>query len=96
MGHNCRVEINALTKSEFDHLLQEANFSEDQERVFRALNRDTCYDYGIMNELGMSSHRYYYVKKIVIDKCVRIATANGYFHIIRAVEPQHESASDPQ
>jgi hypothetical protein len=73
-----RIEISALTRVEIEKIVEEANFTEEQLRIFLALNKDSQYDYGIMLEIGMTGRRYYKIKKIVIQKVERIAQQFGY------------------
>jgi hypothetical protein len=71
-----KFKISSLTKSEIQHIRDEANFSPDQLAVFEALNKDTYYDYAIMVNLGLSRNRYYEVKHIVLGKIERIILAD--------------------
>ena len=73
-----KINISALTRSEFDKIIEEANFTEEQRMIFLALNKDNQYDFGIMLEIGISGRRYYRLKKIVIQKVERIARQFGF------------------
>ena len=83
---NKRIRISKLTKREYNTIIEEANFTEDQLKVFQELNKDKLYDFAIMVELNMSSRHYYDVKAVVIDKVERIARENGFIDAI--LEPQ--------
>lgn len=72
------INISALTKPELDNIQALANFNKEQTEIFFQLNYDTFYDYAIYNNMGISSRRYYSEKKIVLDKCDRIAQQLGY------------------
>ena len=72
------INISALTRAEFDKIIEDANFTEEQRMIFLALNKDNQYDYGIMLEIGISGRRYYKLKKIVIQKVERIARQFGF------------------
>lgn len=72
------INISALTKPELDNIQALANFNKEQTEIFLQLNYDAFYDYAIYNNMGISSRRYYNEKKIVLDKCDRIAQQLGY------------------
>ena len=72
-----KIDISSLTKMELESIICLANFSKDQEAIFRALNADERYDYAIQADLGMSARRYYRLKKIVWQKSARIAQELG-------------------
>lgn len=80
------VKISALTKREFEAIKAEANFTPNQLKVYEALNRDDVYDQGVMMELKMSAREYYDVKKITVDKVIRIAIELGYTFAIKPKE----------
>lgn len=80
-GH---VNISALTKTELDNIQAMANFNKEQNEIFLQLNYDNFYDYAIYNNMGISSRRYYSEKKIVIDKCDRLAQELGYTFAIKS------------
>ena len=63
-------------------ILDEGNFSDEQEQVFHLLNRDELLDIGIMQRLGLSNRRYYDVKAVVLSKVERIAQENGCINSI--------------
>lgn len=63
-------------------ILDEGNFSDEQEQVFHLLNRDELLDIGIMQRLGLSNRRYYDVKAVVLSKVERIAQENGFINSI--------------
>jgi hypothetical protein len=77
---NLRVRISRLTKKEYDLILEEANFTDDQRKVFVQLNKDAYYDFGIMNAIGLTARQYYAIKCIVVDKVERIATEHGFIN----------------
>lgn len=80
---NMRIAISRLTRKEYSLCLEEANFTEDQRKVFEMLNRDQCYDIGIMTALSLPLHRYYDIKGVVMDKVERIATEYGFIDKIK-------------
>ena len=82
---NLRIRISKLTRREYNLVIDEANFSEDQLRLFQELNKDRFYDFAIMTDLNMSPRRYYDTKAVVIDKVERIARENGFLNNI--IEP---------
>ena len=83
---NNRIDISALTKRELQAVLEAANFTEMQEVVFNAMNKDYMYDLAVMQHLGISPNRYYQIKKITVNKVERIAIENGYNHAIKTVK----------
>ena len=58
--------------------MEEANFTSEQEQIFRLLNSDELYDAGIMHRLGLSNRRYYKIKSVVLGKVERIAREKGF------------------
>lgn len=81
---NQRVRISSLTKSEYDVILREANFTEEQRKLFVELNKDYYYDFSIMASLNLTNReRYYQIKGVVIDKVDRIATQHGFIDKIK-------------
>ena len=82
---NNRIDISALTKRELQAVLEAANFTEMQEVIFNAMNKDYMYDLAVMQHLGISPNRYYQIKKITVNKVERIAIENGYNHAIKTV-----------
>ena len=82
---NNRIDISALTKRELQAVLEAANFTEMQEVIFNAMNKDYMYDLAVMQNLGISPNRYYQIKKITVNKVERIAIENGYNHAIKTV-----------
>ena len=83
---NKRIRISKLTKREYNTVIEEANFTDDQLKVFRELNKDQLYDFAIMTALNMSTRHYYDVKAVVIDKVERIAREKCFIDAI--LEPQ--------
>ena len=83
---NKRIRISKLTKREYNIILEDANFTEDQLKIFKELNKDQYYDCAIMASLNMSPRRFYEIKGVVIDKTERIARENGFIDAI--LEPQ--------
>lgn len=59
-------------------ILDDGNFSAEQEQVFRLLNKDELFDVGIMTRLGLSNRHYYDVKSVVLAKVERIAIERGF------------------
>jgi hypothetical protein len=85
------IKVSALTKKEFERIKAEANFTELQLKIFEELNRDEVYDVGIMTKLGLSQREYYEVKKITVDKVIRIALELGYTFAIKPKENRENS-----
>jgi hypothetical protein len=81
---NLRIRISRLTKKELELIRDEANFTEEQEKIFVQLNKDQYYDVGIMTELGIAPKQYYAIKRVVVDKVERIATDHGFVDRITA------------
>lgn len=79
---NASLKVCALTRSELEAVRAEANFTEDQAKIFDLLNRDDHTDVGIMLELGLSPRHYYRVKKITCEKVGRIAKEKGYLFVL--------------
>ena len=79
---NHRINITALTQRELDAVIAAANFSHDQEEIFKELNKDTLYDVGVMAKLGIPARRYYETKKTTVEKCERILQEFGYYHAL--------------
>jgi hypothetical protein len=77
---NHRLNITALTQRELDAVIAAANFSHDQEEIFKELNKDTLYDIGIMQKLGIPERRYYSTKRTTIEKTERILEEFGWYH----------------
>lgn len=86
MGKNHRIRLSALTKTELNKIFEEANFTIDQEKIFRAMNADTHYDFAVMSDLGLSPRKYYELKSIVVEKCVRISIQLGLYDAIKLKE----------
>ena len=82
---NNRIDVSALTKRELQAVLEAANFTEAQQVIFDAMNKDYMYDLAVMRHLGISPNRYYQIKKITVNKVERIAIENGYNHAIKTV-----------
>ena len=83
---NKRIRISRLTKREYNIVIEDANFSEEQLKVFQELNKDLLYDFSIMDALHMSPRRFYDIKAVVIDKTERIAREKGFIDAI--LEPK--------
>lgn len=79
---NLRIRISRLTKKEYELIREEANFTEEQEKIFVQLNKDQFYDIAIMSMLQLSPRRYYELKAIVVDKVERISRENGFIDAI--------------
>jgi hypothetical protein len=80
---NIRFSFDALTKNETEAIRAEANFTEEQERIFTALGRGLLNDEGIMLSLNLSPRHYYRSKRIVCDKTDRIAREKGYIYALK-------------
>ena len=85
------IKVSALTKKEFERIKSEANFTELQLKIFEELNRDEIYDVGIMTKLGLSQREYYEIKKIVVDKVIRLANELGYTFAIKPKETRENT-----
>ena len=83
---NKRIRISRLTKREYNLVLDDANFTDDQLKIFKELNKDQYYDHAIMLALNMSPRHYYDTKAVVVDKTERIAREYGFIDAI--LEPQ--------
>lgn len=83
---NNRIDVSALTKRELQAVLEAANFTEAQQVIFDAMNKDYMYDLAVMQHLGISPNRYYYIKKLTANKVERIVIENGYNHAIKTVK----------
>lgn len=81
---NNRVLVNALTRSEIAAVIAAANFTHDQELIFKELNADVLYDIGIMTKLGIPRNKYYDIKRITIDKTERVLKELGYNYATKA------------
>lgn len=79
---NLRIKISRLTKKKYELIREEANFTEEQEKIFVQLNKDQLYDVAIMSMIQISPRRYYDIKAIVVDKVERIARENGFYEAI--------------
>jgi hypothetical protein len=75
--------VNALTRSEMEAVRAAANFTHDQELIFKELNADALYDIGIMTKFGIPPRRYYETKRITVDKTERVLVELGYNHAIK-------------
>ena len=85
------IKVSALTKKEYEAVKSLANFTELQAKIYEELNRDEVYDVGIMTKLGLSQREYYEVKKITVDKVIRIALELGYTFAIKPKENREDS-----
>ena len=61
-----------LLQKEIDEIIEKAAFTHDQKQVFNALVYNELNDKGIIQMLNMERHKYYKVKKQVLDKVLRI------------------------
>lgn len=89
------IKLSALTKKEFERIKSEANFTPKQLLIYEELNRDEVYDQGIMLKLAMSSREYYELKKITVDKVIRIALELGYTFAIKPKETRENPEIKP-
>ena len=85
------IKVSALTKKEYEAVKSLANFTELQAKIYEELHRDEVYDVGIMTKLGLSQREYYEVKKITVDKVIRIALELGYTFAIKPKENRENS-----
>jgi hypothetical protein len=91
MGNNHRVMINALTRREMEDVILAANFTHDQEVIFKELNQDVLYDIAIMQKLGIPPRRYYDTKRLTVDKTERVLKYLGYNHAIKTAKNRPSS-----
>lgn len=77
-----KIDLTALTKSEVEAIIERANFTDEQLKLFNYLTKDLHYDYALITRMGISSSRYYRIKRIVLDKCERIARELDYKHLV--------------
>lgn len=89
------IKLSALTKKELERIKAEANFTQKQLMIYEELNKDEVYDQGIMLKLMMSSREYYDLKKIVVDKVIRLAREFGYDFAIKPKENRENSDIKP-
>lgn len=89
------IKLSALTKKELERIKAEANFTPKQLMIYEELNKDEVYDQGIMLKLMMSSREYYEIKKIVVDKVIRLALELGYTYAIKPKENRENSDIKP-
>jgi hypothetical protein len=90
------IKLSALTKKELERIKAEANFTQKQLMIYEELNKDEVYDQGIMLKLMMSAREYYELKKIVVDKVIRLALELGYTYAIKPKENRENSDIKPQ
>lgn len=69
---NGKIKCSDFIQPEYDKIIELARFTEEQRKVFDLLNEDCKNDDGIMFTLHLSRKRYYAIKKVVIDKVVRV------------------------
>lgn len=74
--------VSRMTKTEYDTVIRNANFTADQLRIFEQLNLDEYYDFAIIEKMHMSTRKYYDTKSTVIDKVERISRENGFYEAI--------------
>lgn len=77
-----KLRISALTQTEVDIVKMHANFNQDQETIFDYLNQDRLLDFAIMDRVGVSNHKYYQIKSIVLEKVVKIANEYGFENVL--------------
>lgn len=83
---NNRIDVSALTRRELEAVIAAANFTEAQQVIFDAMNKDYMYDLAVMQHLGIPANHYYKIKRITADKVERIVIENGYNHAIKTVK----------
>lgn len=74
--------VSRMTKTEYDTVIRNANFTADQLRIFEQLNLDEYYDFAVIDKMHMSKRKYYDTKSTVIDKVERISRENGFYEAI--------------
>lgn len=85
------IKLSALTKAEYERIKAEANFTPKQLMIYEELNKDEVYDQAIMMKLSMSTREYYELKKITVDKVIRLALELGYTFAIKPKENRENS-----
>ena len=89
---NNHVDVSALTRRELEAVIAAANFTEAQQVIFDAMNKDYMYDLAVMQKLGLTERSYYKIKKTTVEKIERIVTECGYSYAIKATEKRHKNA----
>lgn len=89
------IRLSALTKAEYERIKAEANFTPKQLMIYEELNKDEVYDQAIMMKLSMSTREYYELKKITVDKVIRLALELGYTFAIKPKENRENSDIKP-
>ena len=79
---NKRIRVCRLTKREYELILDNANFTDEQLNLFVQLNKDQYFDFAIMDSMKLTANRYYEIKGIVVDKVERIARDYGFYESI--------------
>ena len=67
-----KVKFSALIKKDVDKIMEEANFTDEQMKIFSCLLKDKYTDVGIMEITKIPHKRYYEVKKIISEKIIRV------------------------
>lgn len=67
-----KIKCDELIRSDIEKVKDNANFTPEQGQVFNELCRGELTDTGIYTKLCMSQSKYYYVKKKVMTKLIRI------------------------
>ena len=67
-----KVKFSALIKKDVEKIMEEANFTDEQMKIFSCLLKDKYTDVGIMEITKIPHKRYYEVKKIISEKIIRV------------------------
>jgi ACT domain-containing protein len=67
-----KVVFSDFIKSDIEYILDNANSTDEQLKIFNLLITNKYIDNGIAMQLGMSRSTYYKIKKQVIKKIIRI------------------------
>lgn len=64
--------LDELLQAEIDEILEKAAFTIDQRKIFDLLHDGELNDKGIIERLSMERHKYYKIKKQVMNKIIKI------------------------
>lgn len=67
-----KVVFTEFIKADIDYIKENANFTEEQEKIFDLLLTGKYIDVGIANQLGLRNNTYYKIKKQIVKKILRI------------------------
>lgn len=67
-----KINCSEFVQAEYEKIVALARFTDEQRGIFDLLNEDKLNDEGIMLKMNLSRKRYYKVKKIVLQKVIKI------------------------